>query len=153
MRVLIALGFSLFLMACLPPAPQTASNELIIKTSPFSVAQTMDRLEAAVTAKGATVFARVNHAAGAQKIGQSLAAEEVLIFGNPRLGTPLIQADPRIGLDLPVKVLVWSQNDETQIAFLNPEKLGAWYGLDATTPALLKMRGILEFVTKEAITP
>jgi uncharacterized protein (DUF302 family) len=110
----------------------------------------MDRLEAAVIAKGATVFARVDHAAGAQKIGETLSPEQVLIFGNPKLGTPLMQSDPRIGLDLPVKILVWEKDGTTQITFLNPAKLGAWYGIDADHPTLIKMRGVLEMVAREA---
>jgi uncharacterized protein (DUF302 family) len=150
MRYLIASLLSLLLLACQPQGAQTANNELITKTSPYGVTQTMDRLQEAVLAKGATVFARVNHAAGAQKIGQSLAAEEVLIFGNPKLGTPLMQTDPRIGLDLPVKVLVWDDKGTTKIAFLDPAKLGAWYGIAPDHPALIKMRGVLEAVTKSA---
>ena len=149
MRILVLIGIGILLTAC-QPAPQTADNELIIRTSPHSVAQTMDRLEAAVTAKGAKVFARVNHTAGAQSIGQTLPAEEVLIFGNPKLGTPLMQIDPRMGLDLPVKILVWDDHGQTKIVFLNPAKLGAWYGIEATNPVLIKMRGVLETLAKVA---
>ncbi len=149
MRILILLVFGLLIAAC-QPAPQTADNELITRTSPHSVAQTMDRLEAAVIAKGARVFARINHTAGAQSIGEVLPAEEVLIFGNPKLGTPLMQIDPRMGLDLPIKILVWDDHGQTKITFLNPAKLGSWYGIEATNPVLIKMRGILETVAKEA---
>lgn len=150
MRALLLLGLGLFVAACQPLSKQNANDELITKTSPYSVSETMDRLEAAVTSKGARVFARVNHAAGAQKIGQTLSAEEVLIFGNPRLGTPLMKMDPRIGLDLPVKVLVWDDQGQTRIAFLDPAKLGAWYGIEADNPTLVKMRGVLEAVTRKA---
>jgi len=152
MRALLLIGIGLILAACQPMAPQTANEELITRTSPYSVAETMDRLEAAVKAKGATVFARVDHAAGAQKIGMTLAPEQVLIFGNPKLGTPLMQSDPRIGLDLPVKVLVWEKDGTTKITFLDPSKLGAWYGIDADHPSLVKMRGVLEMIAKEAGT-
>ncbi|PHS27762.1 MAG: hypothetical protein COA85_04705 [Robiginitomaculum sp.] len=150
MRTLVLIGIGILLAACQPLAPKTANDELITRTSPHSVAETMDRLEAAVTAKGAKVFARINHGAGAQSIGEVLTAEEVLIFGNPELGTPLMQIDPRMGLDLPVKILVWDDNGQTRIVFLNPAKLGAWYGIEATNPVLIKMRGVLETVSKEA---
>ncbi len=151
MRIFVFLGLGLLLVACQAMPKQTANDELITKTSPYGVTETMDRLEAAVTSKGARVFARINHAAGAQKIGETIPAEEVLVFGNPKLGTPLIKVDPRIGLDLPVKVLVWDEDGITKLAFLSPEKLGAWYGIDATHPTLGKMRGVLEAVTKEAV--
>jgi len=152
MRAILLIGISFILAACQPTAPQTANEELITRTSSYGVAETMDRVEAAVKAKGATIFARVDHAAGAQKIGEALAPEQVLIFGNPKLGTPLMQVDPRIGLDLPVKILVWEKDGTTQITFLNPAKLGAWYGIDADNPSLIKMRSVLEMVAKEAGT-
>ncbi len=151
MRYLLLFVSGLLLAACQPSSNLTADNELIIKDSPYNVSKTMDRLQEAVLAKGATVFARVNHGAGAQKINETLADEQVLIFGNAKLGTPLLKIDPRIGLDLPVKVLVWNDHGTTKIAFLDPAKLGAWYGIAPDHPALIKMRGVLEVVTKEAI--
>jgi uncharacterized protein (DUF302 family) len=68
---------------------------------------TMDRLEAAVKAKGLTVFARIDHAAGAAAVGLSLRPTELLIFGNAKGGTPLMEATQSIGIDLPLKALVW----------------------------------------------
>lgn len=150
-RLFIVFGLFSLVAAC--ASTPEAGSALITKTSPYGVAQTMDRLEKVVKAKGAHVFARVNHAAGAKKIGATLADEEVLIFGNPKLGTPLMQADPRIGLDLPVKVLVWDDHGTTKIAFLDPAKLATWYGIDATNPTLVKIRGVLEMLTKETTTP
>ena len=74
--------------------------------SPHPVAQTMERLQAAVTEAGATVFARVDHGAGAASVGMELRDAELLLFGNPRLGTPILQQDIRAGLILPMRVLV-----------------------------------------------
>jgi uncharacterized protein (DUF302 family) len=68
---------------------------------------TMDRLEAAVRAKGMAVFARIDHAAGATGVGLSLRPTEVLIFGNAKTGTPLMQSVQTIGIDLPLRALVW----------------------------------------------
>jgi uncharacterized protein (DUF302 family) len=73
---------------------------------PKDTKDTMDRLEAEVRAKGMTVFARVDHAAGAKEVGLSLRPTEVLIFGNARGGTPLMQAVQTIGIDLPLKAVV-----------------------------------------------
>jgi uncharacterized protein (DUF302 family) len=74
--------------------------------SPFGPKETMDRLEAEVKARGMAVFARVDHAAGAAAIGLPLRSTEVLIFGAARAGTPLMQADQTVGIDLPLKALV-----------------------------------------------
>ena len=82
-----------------------AHAEMIAKTSPHSVSETMDRLEAAVTAAGATIFARVDHAAGAGKVDMELRPTQLLIFGNPKLGTPAMQDAQTAGLDLPLRVL------------------------------------------------
>src|SRR5580704_10837468 len=75
--------------------------------SSFAAKETMDRLETAVKAKGLTVFARVDHAAGAAAAGLPLRPTELLIFGNARGGTPLMQADQAVGIDLPLKALVY----------------------------------------------
>ena len=80
-----------------------------LKTIPshFGTKETIDRLEAEIKAKGLTVFARIDHAAGAAAVGMSLRPTELLIFGNARGGTPLMQADQRIGIDLPLKALAY----------------------------------------------
>ena len=75
-----------------------AENLLISKKSPHGVAETLDRLDRALTSKGVTVFARVDHAAGAAKVGQELPATQLLIFGTPRIGTPLMLSDRRIAI-------------------------------------------------------
>jgi uncharacterized protein (DUF302 family) len=92
----------------------------------------MDRVEAEVKSKGLTVFARVNHAAGAKAVGMELRPTEVLIFGNAKNGTPLMQADQIIGTDLPLKALVYE--DEVGIVWLcysDPRWLAQRYGLGA----------------------
>ena len=83
------------------------ANGLITLPSTRGAKETMDRLAAEVTAKGLTVFARIDHAAGAKEAGMALRPTELLIFGNARGGTPLMQANQTIGIDLPLKALVW----------------------------------------------
>jgi uncharacterized protein (DUF302 family) len=75
--------------------------------SSFEVKETLDRLEAEIRARGMTVFARVDHAVGAAEVGLPLRPTEVVIFGNARGGTPLMQANQAIGIDLPLKALVF----------------------------------------------
>jgi uncharacterized protein (DUF302 family) len=109
---------------------------LIAIPSAFGPKETMDRLESEIKAKGLTVFARVDHAAGAQAVGLKLRPTELLIFGNARGGTPLMAADQRIGIDLPLKALV--HQDETgkvQLTYVDPGWLARRYGLSAAVAA------------------
>jgi uncharacterized protein (DUF302 family) len=140
-----ALALPLMLIAALAGAsPFTA------KTSPHDVATTMDRLVAAVEGAGATVFARVDHAAAAAKVGQELAPNQVLIFGNPKLGTPMMQSAPSMGLDLPLKVQIYRAADGTvQVVYRDMAGLAAEHGADS--PALAKAAGALKKLTDKAI--
>lgn len=90
--------------------------------SAFDVAETIERLERAFGEHDITVFARIDFSADAQRVGLALRPERMLIFGNPKAGTPLMQAEPTIGLDLPLKVLVWEDaHGEAWIASNAPE--------------------------------
>ena len=95
-------------------APGVFDMRLLHKLSPHDVATTIDRLAQAVEMAGGTVFARVNHADAAGHAGLDLRPTQVLIFGNPKAGTPLMQAAPTVALDLPMKVLAW-QDDRGQV--------------------------------------
>ena|SRR5262245_14440067 len=83
------------------------ADGLIAVKSAYPPKETMDRLEALVKQKGLMVFARIDHAAGAAKVGKALRPTEVLIFGNPQGGTPLMECSQTAGIDLPLKALVW----------------------------------------------
>jgi uncharacterized protein (DUF302 family) len=103
--------------------------------------ETMTRLEAEVKAKGMTVFARIDHAAGAVAVGLALRPTELLIFGNAKGGTPLMQATQTIGIDLPLKALVWQDGSgSTWLSYSDPAWLAKRHGLghevDATVGAL-----------------
>ena len=96
----------------------------------------MNRLEAAVSAKGLAVFARIDHAAGAAAAGLSLRPTDLLIFGNARGGTPLMQANQSIGIDLPLKVLVWQDaSGATWLSYNDPRWLAQRHGLGQETDA------------------
>jgi uncharacterized protein (DUF302 family) len=93
---------------------------------------TIDRLMSALDAKGITVFARIDHAAGAAEVGLSLRPTELLIFGNARAGTPLMQAKQTIGLDLPLKALVWQDaSGKTWLSYNDPPWVVSRHGGDA----------------------
>ncbi len=88
-----------------------AADGLISIKSSHDVQRTADRLENTLRGKGMTVFIRINHAEGAQKVGKKLRPTELLIFGNPKVGTPLIQCSQSVAIELPQKALIWE--DET----------------------------------------
>jgi len=87
------------------------ADGVISKPSPYTVDETMRRLDEVVRGKGLSIFARVDHRAGAREVGLDMQDEQVLIFGSPRAGTPLMVARPLVGLDLPLRVLVWRASD------------------------------------------
>lgn len=141
----------LILLAACSGTQQSADSAMIIKPSSYDVATTMDRLEAEVHERGAKVVAVIDHGAAGRKSGIDLPDMQVLIFGDPKQGSPLIAQYPKIGIDLPLKVLVWQDKQgHTQMGFTDPIKMGQWYGIEATDPTLTKMRGVLEHVTREA---
>jgi uncharacterized protein (DUF302 family) len=89
------------------PNMNSADSDMVTLPSAHSATETVERFKAQLTQKGIELFADVDHAAGAKKVGLSLRPTQVLIFGNPKAGTPLMQSKQTIGLDLPLRVLVW----------------------------------------------
>lgn len=133
--------------------PALASDDDIVKVKASGdVATTMDALEAAVTGAGATVFARVDHGGGAAKVGMELAPAQLLVFGNPKLGTPALQDDILAGLYLPLRVLVYEDAEgQVWLAYEDPgEMLENLEGHSEDAPYLGKMRGALGKLTGKA---
>ena len=113
--------------------------------------ETMTRLEAAVKAKGLTVFARIDHAAGASAVGLSLRPTEVLIFGNAKGGTPLMQTAQTIGIDLPLKALVWQDaSGETWLSWNDPAWLATRHGASGVEGATGTLAALLEDLARAA---
>lgn len=132
--------------------PALAGDGMVVKKSPYTVAKTLDRLTAVLESKGITIFARVDHAAGAQKAGLSLPPTEVLIFGNPKLGTPLMTANRRIGLDLPMKALAWEDDTgQVRLGYLAPQDLAERHGIENRVDIIEKMTGALDKFTNAAV--
>ena len=131
-----------------------AADGLTTISSGFGPQDTMNRLETAVKAKGMTVFARIDHAAGAAAAGLPLRPTELLIFGNAKGGTPLMQSVQTIGIDLPLKALVWQDaSGKTWLSYNDPEWLAKRHGLGGETEAAVKMMtGALAAFAKAATT-
>lgn len=127
-----------------------AEDNWIMKTSSVSVEMTADRLVEAVENAGARVFARVYHAAGAKSIDADLEDMTLVIFGNPKIGTPILQAEPRAGLDLPNRVLIWDDNGQTTIGYLDPAYLKQRYSVEGADQAFDTMTGALGKLTDAA---
>jgi uncharacterized protein (DUF302 family) len=131
-----------------------AADGLTTLRSVRGPAETMNRLEAEIKAKGMTVFARIDHAAGAASVGLSLRPTELIIFGNARGGTPLMQAAQAIGIDLPLKGLVWQDaSGDTWLSYNDPAWLAKRHGLghEATAP-VNAMTTALDAIAKAATT-
>jgi uncharacterized protein (DUF302 family) len=112
---------------------------LITVESVHGPAETMDRLIAEIAAKRLTVFARVDHAAGAAEVGLPLRPTELVIFGNAKGGTPLMQHEQTVGIDLPLKALVWQDADSrTWLSYNDPAWIAARHGVAPETLPNLK---------------
>jgi uncharacterized protein (DUF302 family) len=131
-----------------------SADGLITVSSSFGPEETMKRLEAEVRAKGMTVFARVDHAAGAAEAGLPLRPTNLLIFGAARGGTPLMQAAQTIGIDLPLKALVWQDEEgKTFLSYNDPAYLTHRHGLpDQIKPVVDTMTGALKAIAAKATT-
>jgi uncharacterized protein (DUF302 family) len=122
--------------------------------SRFGPKETMDRLEAEIKAKGMTVFARIDHAAGAAAVGLPLRPTELLIFGNAKGGTPLMQSMQTIGIDLPLKALVWQDGSgKTWLSYNDPGWLAKRHGLGHEADAAVRaIAAALDALARTAIT-
>jgi uncharacterized protein (DUF302 family) len=148
MRALISLSAVLLLFSNL----QANAADLISKQSPYTVQITVDRLVAAVERAGATVFARVDHAAGAQSVDMELRPTQLLIFGNPNLGTPALQESQTAGVDLPLRVVVYEDEDGiVYVSYHDPAELAEDHGIPADAEVLNKMTGALDKLTSAAV--
>ncbi|MCH8861567.1 MAG: FKBP-type peptidyl-prolyl cis-trans isomerase [Proteobacteria bacterium] len=127
--------------------------ELVRKQSAYPVAETLDRLAAILTERGVTVGLRIDHAGAAEGIGANLPATQLLLFGNPALGTPLMQEAREIAIDLPMKALAWEDDDGVWLGYIAPADLAARWGIDPEHPAIQKMTAALEATTNLATIP
>jgi len=138
----LLLGFSFTLQA---------ADVYVLKKSAYSVDETLNRLEVVLKKKGITVFARVDHKAGAGNVGLAMQPTQLLIFGNPKMGTPLMNENRLMGLDLPMKALAY-RDDASQVwlAYLNPAELQQRHNIK-NQKIINKMKQALNGLTNKAL--
>ena len=147
LRVLLVLVSSLLFL----PLAQAADDGMVTMKSPYSVDETLDRFEKAVTSKGMTVFARVDHAQGAASVDLELRPTQLLIFGNPKIGTLLMQSSQTAAIDLPLKLLAWQDADgQVWIAYNDPGYLVKRHNITDRDAVVEKMRKALGKFTAAA---
>ena len=124
---------------------------LITIPSSLGPRETMDRLETEIRAKGLTIFARIDHAAGAAEVGLELRPTQLIVFGNARGGTPLMQSVQTIGIDLPLKALVWQDAaDKTWISYNEPRWIVQRHGIANAESIVTKMTDQLSAISNAA---
>lgn len=128
-----------------------AADGLVSVKSPRSAKETMDRLEGLVKQRGLSVFARIDHAAGAAKVGKSLRPTELLIFGNPQGGTPFMECAQSVGIDLPLKALVWEDaTSQVWLGYNDPVFLAQRHAV-ASCPVVENLRKALAGLAEAAV--
>jgi uncharacterized protein (DUF302 family) len=136
------------------PASEPIDGELVTLSSAHGARETVERLKALLEQKGIEIFAHVDHAAGARKVGLALRPTEVLVFGNPKAGTPLMQARQTIGLDLPLRVLVWEDEaGKVWLSYQRVEELARRHQVAGLDGAVKGLDDGLAALARAATTP
>jgi uncharacterized protein (DUF302 family) len=125
-------------------------GSLAARRSSFGYEETLERLLAGIEHRQLTLFGQIDHAAGAREAGLELDDEMVVLFGSPRAGTPLMQADPGIGIELPLRILVWSEGGEVMVGHHDPRELAGGYQVGSLAPTLEAMTSLLDELAAEA---
>jgi uncharacterized protein (DUF302 family) len=123
---------------------------MVTTRSSFGYAETVQRLTEATARRGLTVFARIDHAAAAREVGMELPSEDVIVFGNPESGTPLMQSDPRIGIELPLRILVWQESEGVTLGYKDPRESATDYDVAQHAATLAAMATLLGELVSEA---
>jgi uncharacterized protein (DUF302 family) len=119
--------------------------------SSFGPAQTIDRLESAIREKGLTIFARIDHAAGAAEVGSTLRPTTLIIFGNARGGTPLMQSAQTAGIDLPLKLLVWEDAaGKTWVSYEEPSWVAQRHRATGVDEVVARLSAALKAISSKA---
>jgi uncharacterized protein (DUF302 family) len=133
---------------------ETRIEGLTTIASNFGPRETMDRLETEVRTKGMEVFARIDHAAGAAEVGLNLRPTELIIFGNARGGTPLMQSAQTVGIDLPLKAVVWEDvAGKTWISYNEPKWIARRHGVANAEQFVVKLTDLLRAICTAAANP
>jgi len=150
-RKLSAVGAAFLLGGALFSGAAVAQEGVVAVKSPHSVAMTLDKLTMVLESKGMKIFTRIDHAAGAAGVDLPLRATQVLIFGNPKIGTPLMTCAQSVALDLPQKMLAWEAEDgQVYLGYNDPMYLKTRHGIEGCDPVLEKVAGALGNFAKAA---
>jgi len=130
-----------------------ADDGLVNVQSAYDVDTTADRLEQALQAKGMTIFARIDHAKSAQQVEMDLRPTELVIFGNPKVGTLLMQGSQSVAIDLPQKALIWQdESGQVWLSYNDPQYLVDRHGIEDSEEAVTKISQALRNVSQAATT-
>ena len=123
---------------------------MVVSSSANGFPETLNKLVGAITGRGLAVFTQIDHAAAARGAGLELAPEVVVLFKNPNAGTPMMQSDPRIGIELPLRILVWETDRGTMVGYNDPRDLVRTYDVARQSSTLEAMAKLLEELAHEA---
>jgi len=150
MRYLLCTLMAMFFFASVT----YADNGIISIKSSHDVKTTVDRLDNILREKGMTVFIRINHAEGAQKVGKKLRPTELVIFGNPKVGTPLMQCGQSVGIDLPQKALIWQDKaGQVWLSYNDPKYLASRHSIKECGEIIKKIQKALGNFARMATMP
>lgn len=146
--------FLLLFTVALFASTAVADDGLVRMKSAYDVKTTADRLESVLQEKGMTVFIRIDHARGAERAGKRLRPTELVIFGNPNVGTPLMQCNQTVGIDLPQKALIWEDaSGLVWLSYNRPQYLGERHGIAECGGVLKKVGNALRKFASAATLP
>ncbi|WP_455004280.1 DUF302 domain-containing protein [Capnocytophaga gingivalis] len=152
LQIMLFLLFPLLGMAQINSTELKTNSEYMVQ-SPYTFTQTIERLQKVLKSKNITVFATINHQAAAKTVGEKLAPTTVFIVGNPKVGTALMQENPQLAIELPLKVLVWEQEKKIWIGckFISPimEKYHMKEQLSTAEKIDIAMRHLIDEVCKQ----
>lgn len=123
-------------------------NPLVIKSSPNSVQETCARLEKALDSRNITRFAKIDHWAAARDAGMEMQDEVVYVFGDPKVGTHLMLECPEVGIELPLKILIW-KGEETYVGYREPKLILESYEVKSNAGIIEKMSGLMQMLVDE----
>jgi uncharacterized protein (DUF302 family) len=126
---------------------------MLVRRSTIDFTATMSALVEAIERRGLAVFARIDHATGASEAGLELEPEEVVLFGSPKSGTPLMQSDRRIGIELPLRVLLWRDGEDVLLGYRDPRELAEDFDVAQHVDILEQMASLLDALVTEAGGP
>ncbi|EDX87792.1 conserved domain protein [Synechococcus sp. PCC 7335] len=160
-QLLLGLSIALFLFGIAfvqspgKALPMPDNNGLVVKQSPHSVEETERRFLNVLDSKGLNTFITIDHGQNAEGVGLTMRPTRVVLFGNPKLGTPLMQCEQSLAIDLPQKLLIWQDDtDQVNIAYNDPRYLGGRHQLGScSSRTIRRMAGALNKLSASAITP